>query len=215
MKKVFVAIPCMEDVPIDFVKSLTRLRHVGHTSINFSVGSLIYASRDYLAECAIREKADYIVWFDSDMVFRDDFLIDMIDHLESGKDFVCGLYHRRKPPFSPCIFKTIRMGIIPEEAVTENYDDHPETEPFKIDACGFGGVAMKVSMLEDVLDKQGQMFTPMAGYGEDIAFCIRARKVGYDLWCDPKLEMGHIAKTVATKETFKRWRETEAANGPN
>lgn len=207
--KIFIAIPCMEDLPVDFVRSLTRLQHIGQTSINYSVGSLVYASRQYLTECAVAEEADFILWLDSDMVFNSDLLIDLMKDIESGKDFVSGLYFKRKPPYSPVLYKKIRIGMTSEETQIEDYDDYPEGEMFEIDACGFGAVLMKTEIAKAIIAKEGHTFSPILGYGEDISFCIRAKKLGYKLWCDPRIELGHIAKTVATKETFKAWKERE------
>lgn len=205
--KIFVAIPCMETLPVDFVISLERLKRIGNTTINYSVGSLVYASRDHLASQAIQENADYILWLDSDMVFDSTFLIDAMKHMDEGKDFVSGLYFRRKAPFTPVLYKTIRMGMFPGEGISVEYDDYPENSVFEIDACGFGGVLMKVDMLKDIIDKEHHAFAPILGYGEDISFCIRAKKNGYKLWCDSSLKMGHIAKLVADESTFKAFRK--------
>lgn len=204
--KIFVAIPCMEDMPVDFVKSLTRLERVGQTSINFSVGSLVYASRDYLAQSAVAEKSDYILWLDSDMVFDSDLLIDMMNSIED-RDFLTAVCFRRKAPFSPVIYKKIRMGF-EGEAETEAYDDYPD-EMFEVDACGMAAVLMKTEMAADIIAKDKQLFAPLPGYGEDVSFCIRAKKHGYKLWADPKLNVGHIARMVADKAAFKAWRERE------
>ena len=206
MKKIFIAIPCMEDMPVDFVKSLTQLQKVGQTSINFSVGSLVYASRDYLAQTAIAEKADYILWLDSDMVFGSELLTDMMDYLDqSGNDFVTAVCFRRKPPFNPVIYKKIRMGF-EGESETEGYDDYQTEQPFEIDACGMAAVLMTVEMAAKIIYHEKQLFAPIPGYGEDISFCIRAKKHGYKLWADPRLYVGHIARTVSDRAAFEAWR---------
>ena len=204
--KIFIAIPCMEDLPIDFVTSLTKMRMIGNYTINYSVGSLVYASRQYLAETAVAEGADYILWLDSDMVFSTDFLVDMMNTIKEGKDFVSALYFKRKPPFSPVLYKTIRMGITPEDGISEEYLDYPENQVFEIDACGFGGVLMKIQVVKDIIAREGHTFSPILGYGEDVSFCIRAKRAGYTLWCDSRIKMGHIMKTQATEEIYKRWK---------
>lgn len=203
--KIFIAIPCMEDLPVDFVKSLTRLQTLGQTTINYSVGSLVYASRQFLAETAVKEGADYILWLDSDMTFDSDLLIDLMKDVQEGRDFVSGLYFRRKPPYTPVLYKKIRMGMFANEGITIEYDDYPENEIFEIDACGFGGVLMRTEMVKAIIEKEGHTFSPLLGYGEDISFCIRAKRLGYQLWCDSRIKMGHIAKTVANEETFKAY----------
>lgn len=190
--KVFVAIPCMESVPVDFVKSLMKLKTPDDTSINWSVGSLIYASRDTLAGQAVMEGSDYVLWLDSDMVFDSNLLRKlMIDDV----DFVCCLFFRRKAPYHPVIYKSIGEK-------SEEYLDYPDGM-FEIEACGFGGVLMKTSMLKDIIDKEHNAFAPITGYGEDISFCIRAKRNGYTLWCDSRVKMGHIMKGIADEKLFK------------
>lgn len=203
--KIFIAIPCMEDLPVDFVMSLTKLELVEETTINYSVGSLIYASRDFLAGCAIKAEADYILWLDSDMIFEPTLLKDLLRDIK-GKDFVSGLYFRRKPPFTPVLYETIRLGLTADDAITKNYDNFPQNEVFEIDACGFGACLMKTEVAKKVFEQKGQMFSPINGYGEDISFCIRAKQVGYKLWCDPKPYLGHVAKTVVDKNIFMQLR---------
>lgn len=197
----------MENLPVDFVISLEKMRRIGDTTINYSVGSLVYASRDHLASQAIMTGSDYILWLDSDMVFDSSILVDLMRVIETGKDFVSGLYFRRKAPYTPVMYKTIRMGIVPEDNISEEYEDYPENQVFEIDACGFGGVLMKTSMMKDIIDKEHQAFAPITGYGEDISYCIRAKKHGYKLWCDSRVKMGHIAKLLATEETYKVYRQ--------
>ena len=107
------------------------MQNVGITTVNFLSGSLVYASRDNLAQAAVAEKADYILWLDSDMVFNSDLLVDMMASIKDGdKDFVAAVCFRRRPPYSPAIYKTIRIGF-DGDSVTEHYDDYPD-EPFEV-----------------------------------------------------------------------------------
>lgn len=201
--KVFIAIPCMDSMPVDFVRSLTNLQTKHKISINYSVGSLIYASRDYLAGQAIKSDADYVLWLDSDMVFNENILDELLEH---DKDFVTGAYFRRKPPYTPVLYKKIRMGATTEECITEEFGDFPRKRLFEVDSCGFGACVMKVQVLKDVLEKKGQMFSPITGYGEDISFCIRAKSIGYKIYCDKQPYLGHVAKSLVDRETYARIR---------
>jgi GT2 family glycosyltransferase len=190
---IFVAIPSMETVPVDFVISLDKLKRIGNTSINFSVGSLVYASRDYLSTLAIMTQSDYILWLDSDMVFGRSLLVDLLASID-GKDFVSGLYFRRKPPYNPVLYKTVGEK-------SEEYLDYPDGL-FEIDACGFGAVLMKTEMMKDIIEKEHHAFAPILGYGEDISFCIRAKRCGYQLWCDSRVKLGHITTQIANEALF-------------
>ena len=202
--KTLIAIPCLDQLDVNFVRSLTSLHRVGTTYISFMTNSLVYDARNKLAQQAIDENADFILWFDSDMVFSESLMQDMFRSIE-GRDFVTAVCHRRRPPFSPCIYKTIRMGIAGDN-ISEEYIDYPTDAPFEIDACGFGAVLMRVDMLKTVLHKDNALFNPLSGYGEDISFCIRAKRAGYKLFCDPKVQVGHVARSIVTADTFKAYR---------
>ena len=108
MKKVLIAVPCMDAVPAQFANSLAQLTSYGiedtEISIRFNLGSLIYSSRNQLASIALEDGADYVMWFDSDMVFNPATLLMLLKDIEEGADFVTGVYYRRTAPFSPVIF---------------------------------------------------------------------------------------------------------------
>lgn len=189
----------MDHIDVDFAQSLVQLHPVGETHIEFLPGSLIYVAREQLAAQAITMNADYILWLDSDVTFNPELLADLIAH---DKDFVTGIYFRRRPPFSPTIFSEVRYGETAEEYKAVNYDDYPLDSTFEIDACGFGAVLMKTQVMRDVLDQYGQGFTPMRGFGEDISFCIRAKQCGYKLWCDSSIKLGHVTRSVSNEDTY-------------
>lgn len=212
--KTMVAIPCMDTVQTEFADSLLKLRPKGLMMHCFMPCSLIYKSRNDLGQLAIREKTDYVLWVDSDMVFPSDTLIDLMADLEEGRDIVAATCHMRRPPFRPVFYKKLRMGITPAENEHENWDDYPKDGPFKLEAVGFGCVLMRTSVLETVINKYGDLFAPLPGFGEELSFCIRARGCGYDIWADPRVQVGHKASTIVTKETFEAFRRaTEHAEG--
>jgi GT2 family glycosyltransferase len=75
----------------------------------------------------------------------------------------------------------------------------------KVDGCGFGVVLVKTEVLKKSFDEFRTCFQPIPGFGEDLSFCVRAKKLGYKLFADPNIEIGHIGKTVITKNAFRRY----------
>ena len=212
--KTMVAIPCMDTVQTEFADSLLKMRPKGLMMHCFMPCSLIYKSRNDLGSLAVREKTDYVLWIDSDMVFPSDLLVDLMADLEEGRDIVAGVCHMRRPPFRPVFYKKLRQGITPDENEFEHYDDYPTDAPFKVEAVGFGCVLMRTSVLEAVINKYNELFAPLPGFGEDLSFCIRARACGFDIWVDPKVQVGHKATTIVTKDTFEAFRRaTNHAEG--
>lgn len=204
-KKILIAIPCMDMVSARFAQSLATLKKVGKCTVSFLMGSLIYDSRNKLAGMAVEMEADYILWLDSDMVFRPDTLERMMKILDEHPevDILSGLYFRRGHPFTPVLFSKLEIG---EDGLLDfaDYNDVPD-ELFEIAGCGFGCVLMRTDCLLDIASQEngGVWFTPLANAGEDCAFCIRARKYGYNIYCDPSIDLGHMAYTPVTKAFYK------------
>lgn len=209
MKKILIAVPCMDMVSARFAQSLTTLKKVGQCTVSFLIGSLVYDSRNKLAGLAMQMEADYIMWFDSDMVFRPDTLERMMDVMDKNPDIdiLSGLYVRRGAPFTPVIFSKLEVN----EHGELDWDDvvNIPDEPFEVAGCGFGCVLMKTDCLYEIASKEngGMWFTPIAGAGEDCAFCIRARESGYKIWCDPKIDLGHMAYAPVTREFYDAVKE--------
>lgn len=204
MKKILIAVPCMDMVSARFAQSLTTLKKADHCVVSFLIGSLIYDSRNKLAGYAIQMEADYILWLDSDMVFPPDTLERMLKTMEEHDeiDILCGLYFRRSTPFTPVLFEKLELvdGIV-EFKDAENVPD----ELFEVPGCGFGCVLMKTDCLFDIAGKSGMgnWFTPQANCGEDVAFCLRAREEGYRIFCDPTIDLGHMGYAPVTRGFYE------------
>ena len=208
MRKILIAVPCMDMLPAQFAHSLATLTSYGiedtQISVWFNLGSLIYSSRDQIAKKALLDEADLIMWFDSDMVFNPDTLIRMLKLIDEGNDMVTGIYYRRTPPFSPVAFKTMDLNEDGTAFDWTEFDEIPDGL-FEVGACGFGCVLMKTEIFVAVFAKFGLMFTPIANCGEDIAFCWRARQCGYKIIADPSISLGHVGYTIISKDFFKTY----------
>lgn len=198
--KVFIAIPSMDTLSARFAQCLVNLVNYKRdfdVEVGFHIGSLVYDSRNKLAERAINSDCDYILWLDSDMTFIPDTLDIMVKELEDNNyEILAGMYYRRRPPFTPTLFKELR--IMPTGTVAREFDEIPE-EIFEVAGCGFGCVLMKRNVLWNVLCQHGYMFSPIDNVGEDLSFCWRARMCGHKIYCDPTIALGHEIRTTITK----------------
>lgn len=193
MKKPFrllIAVPNTGLMPADFVKSLMGLtQHLGREGISHHVeivaGTLVYFARNQLACKAINENFTHILFIDSDMVFHETIVEDL---LFCGKDFVCGAFQSRRRPYNSCVF----TGLKPLTRVTEY-----GAEPFRVAGCGMACTLISTEILKEVQTKYGTCFDPATidgvQFGEDLAFCWRAGQVGAEIWCEPTCRIGHIA----------------------
>lgn len=191
----------MDQVPAPFCQSLAQIQKTGECVLAMKSGSLIYTSRNDLATQAIQIDADYVMWFDSDMVFKPDTMVRMLDTMQKNDiDILTGLYFRRVPPYSPVLFDKLEMKG--EVCLWSEFKTIPEGL-FEVGGCGFGCVLMKTDVFFDVQSRFGNMFAPIANTGEDIAFCWRARNCGYKIVCDPSVICGHVGYSVVDDQFFK------------
>lgn len=200
-KKYLIAVPCLDSVPVAFVAALTALKRIGPTKHSFLSNSLVYDARNALAQEAIDTGADRILFIDSDMYFNPDMMERMAQDLDDGADMVSGICFTRRFPTQPCVYKTVDIfngGILTGK--TEVYTDYPRDKVFQIAGCGFGAVMMDTKVLKDITDAHGKPFNPIPGIlGEDLSFCYRARDLGFKIFCDSRIKVGHVGTFIYTE----------------
>lgn len=186
--RLLIAVPTTDYLHVDFVKSLVGLadelerRKIEHT-VALQSGTLVYIARNKLASKAVNDGYTHVLWLDSDMVFSEKIVDDL---LFCGKEMVCGAFVSRRPPYGACVYHSIRKNEI------EKVHDFG-TKPFRVDGCGFACVLMTTELLQAVMLKFGTAFQPTDYYGEDLAFCWRVGQIGREIWCEPTARVGHIA----------------------
>ena len=174
---------------------------VDEVHYSFAQCSLVYTSRKELCRIAMESGSDFVLWLDSDMIFAPTLMEDLMADME-GRDMVTGVYHARKPPFRPILWKTCRKTT-PGGGEVEHYDDYPTDGLFEVEACGFGAVLMRTDVIRTVAEMFYETFGPMPGFGEDLSFCIRARAAGVKIWADPKIQLGHCGQMTVNQDTFR------------
>lgn len=199
--RTMVAVPAQDQVAVQFAESLATLQIEGEGKVAFFVGSLVYESRNSLVKKALAMDADYILWIDSDMVFEPDLQKRLLaDIKETGADMVTALCFRRRPPFTPCLFK--KAGVKDGVGYHEEYPDYPKDSLFEIEGCGFGAVMMKTDLLLDIAAQSGNWFEPFGQFGEDIAFCVRMRQAGGRIFADSRVKVGHVGHMIVTESMY-------------
>ena len=202
--KLLIAIPTRGQMPFLFVKSLTDLIHkLDEDDIDYEIAfqnsTLVYIGRDKLAEKAINGGFSHVLWLDDDMVFTENLLDDL---MFCGKPFVTGIAHGRRPPHFSCVFKEVLPKV---ERWT--FEEYP-LEPFKIAACGFACVFIETRIIETIWKKYGTCFFPTRELGEDIAFCFKAVREGFEIWAEPTVKLGHIGEMVIYPEYEQKYADS-------
>lgn len=202
--KLLIAIPCMDTVPVDFMKSLLRLtQKLTADGVDYEVaiesGTLVYMARDRLAGKAVNQKFSNVLWLDSDMVFEPEIVEDL---QFCGKDFVTGIAHGRRKPFTSCLFKNIDLNHLE----LWQLKDYP-AEAFEVAGCGMACCLISTEVIKQVMINYGTAFNPIMQYGEDISFCKRAHDLGFKIYAEPTVRLGHIAHIAIYPDDTPRYQD--------
>lgn len=199
--KLLIGLPSYDYMHAEFVKCLTKLlQRLTSAGINYDLdittGTLVYNARDKIASRAINQNYTHVLWLDADMIFKPTILEDLQD---CGKDFVSGVAHSRRPPFVSCLFRNIT-----DLNHLQRFEAYP-AEPFRVAGCGFACVLIKTEILEAVKLRYKTCFFPELHWGEDLAFCRRAAALGFEIWADPCVRLGHIGHEPVWPEDYERY----------
>lgn len=210
--KTLIAVPCFDMVNEGFASSMLELIKPGETVYSSVKNTLIYQARNRIAANAVKEGFDRVMWFDSDITFPEDTMIQLMrDMEETGADIVSGLYFLRKPGTKPVVFDNLVWNLNRETHIVESgatyYEDYPKDALFECAGIGFGCVMTTVDVLNRVGEKYGTPFTPLVGLGEDLSFCWRAAQCGAKIMCDSRIKCGHIGQVEFNEEWFLNERE--------
>lgn len=202
--KLLIAIPTNDYMHYQFVECLTKLvKKLDEDGIDYDIAyqgaTLVYVGRDKLANKAMNECYTHMLWLDSDMIFTEDLLDDL---MYSGKPFVTGIAHSRRAPHVSCIFKEIWPKVDRWEGC-----EYP-IQAFRIGGCGFACVLIETEIVRNVYNKNGTAFFPMRELGEDLAFCKRATDMGYEIWAEPSVKLGHIGHITIYPEYEELYRSS-------
>lgn len=173
-----------------------------HLALTTSEGGQVHINRNVIFKEAYKLKVPYLLFIDTDMMW----LPEHIDKLvRFDKDVVGGLCTTRRRPQKPCVYENDGNGRARPITTV------PDT-PFRCWAIGTGFLLLRREVIARVWDlkaRDGYPFDPMphglpyakaniesAYLGEDISFCARLRKQGFEIWCHPDVRPGHVGEIV-------------------
>lgn len=204
MDKILIGVPCMETLPVDFVNCELKLRKPIGTEIMHLSLSVPDVAREKIAQYAIANKFSHVMFIDSDMVFQADVMTKLLDY---DLDIVSGLAFQRKPPYSPCLYEMLRFAETDAERV--KILTHYKRGLTEVEGCGMFGCLIKTSVFEEIYKTERYIFSPYPGYGEDLTFCLRARKAGFKIYADTSIQFGHLGKVICTEDSWRQWNGVE------
>lgn len=201
--KITIAVPTNRGINAKTMQCLLELVARGGYDFHIIVpseGYTIAENRNYTAVQACRNKSDYLLMIDDDMVFPPDTL----DKLLSNKKDICGVaYHSRG--------STDQIKIVPEGIMSIAEVDKgkyinlkTETDPkykdtFECYATGTGIILIKCQIFYKIPQPWFEFTYHDNGNckeGEDWNFCFKAKDAGFKIWTDPKIIIGHLGDVI-------------------
>ena len=166
-----------------------------------------HIAREVLADEALKLGADYLYMIDDDMLMPIDVFERLLAH---DVDIVAPLAFMRKPPHHPVIY-TVREGWdnAARQAYFQNFSvkTYPKDRLIECDAVGFGAVLIKTAVLRAI---EKPWFATWSRVGEDIGFCHKAKKVGFKVYCDTSIKLGHLGDPIVVDEDcYERTNQTD------
>jgi GT2 family glycosyltransferase len=159
--------------------------------------------RDIGTRSFLESGADYIIWFDADQVYPPDTILRLAEYLDCGLKIVAGLTPSKAG--HPLAFR-----FISNDEFERDDSILPGKGLIEIDGCGMGGVAIAREVFEafgppwfERRDSEDHT----QSLNEDIAFFLRAKRAGFQLYIDTDLTFEHIVSFPLSFNTPKIFRE--------
>jgi hypothetical protein len=187
-RSILVSTPIGMDYKIDSrlkeILSLWEYR-IERVEIHHPVSSAPEIGRDMTVQYAKYKipKPTYLMFLDADVLPRKTTLERL---MKLDKDIVMGVY-----PMSQN--GNLKWSVSKEEPFSGTEDDDLPRNPFKIYAGGFGVTLVKYEVFEAMEWPYWKKVLVPGGMemSDDIYFCDKAHKAGFDIWCDPLVKCDH------------------------
>lgn len=184
-----------------FYAGLACMERPENVAIVFARSAVISENRNYITEQALQMKADWVLYLDDDHILRSDTLLRL---LAADKDVISAHYTRRQEPFNPVLMST----ELPDRRFMWKLLAPTEQGVISVAAAGAGCLLVKRRVLEALTPPYwtlGQI-NPTS-WGDDLDFCSRVRRAGFEIHCDLDTPIGHIMNCIVwpTREDKGGW----------
>lgn len=177
-------------------------------SVSGAMGPSITDNRNRLCRRFLSLKeTKWLLLVDTDIVFAPEQIYKLLDH---RAPIVTGLYFGR-PGDNQQLMPLWYERTAEDDDFNVRIVKHVAPELQKIEACGMGFCLVRRDVLEafpegddwrwfsrDVYQSQGKRIH----VSEDLSFCLRARKLGFEVYGDGTLTLAHIKATALTLDKF-------------
>jgi SAM-dependent methyltransferase len=196
---IFIGMPCYGTVAPEVLEDFARFTfNCGRRmpEYDFKLGirtkSEQFRARNVIVDGAVETNADYLLMLDDDMIIdinRNqgpagagyDFLPRLLAH---DKDIIGALYYQRAGECRPVLMKEVGSGgyrFLRDDEITGGLQ--------QVDVAGGGCLLVKMRVFDKV---KPPYFEPEFKFGTDIQLCRKAKDLGFEIWADTSIELGHV-----------------------
>lgn len=198
--KILALMPTQKIMEIPAVQSLTAFqadvyRRKDALHIAFVNGFNPVLARTKLFEYAVKEEADWVIWLDSDHIYKAKDMYALIEKCDDqGLPMLSATYYVRTTDKITAHGKYLESGAFQKFSKSELNGSLVEA-----DVIGFGFVVMRHSFMKTLYDKYKDDLFRMdatANSTEDVYFCRKAKEAGHKILFDPSIVVGHLTTVV-------------------
>jgi len=217
-----------------FITDAVSCRHIvqrGAASLMKS-SPRIAEARNQLVDEFLRTRGEWLLMVDSDMEWPNDALCKLLDAAYEGerkkpKRYVIGALAFAGRPYTGPMYPTIYTVARDQQ---ENIEvgkvlDYPKDALVKCDATGGAFLLVHRQVFVRMAQPHPAGFATMPNgspnsyiwfiegvnggtqFGEDIAFCLRARALGFDVWVDTRVKTRHEKSAYLDEPMYLAYRE--------
>jgi len=176
-----IAVPMTATSPSLFAACFRGLQLPQNTLIVQNMGSSIIDQRNKLA---VQIKGKWTLWIDSDMAFEPHSLEQLLKAWRAGAKIVGGLCYRKDAPFTPT------THFLNPDGKSYGHYDVTNNGVVEVDATGLAFLLVD----NEVFEKMPRPWFESSQFSEDITFCRKAKELGYSIWVDTDLKIGHLTQ---------------------
>ena len=219
-KSIIVCIPG-RNCSLNFMKSMLQLTFdMVQNGMSFQL-STDYSSMVNFARCKVlganvlkgpdqkpwqgNLNYDYQLWIDSDIVFDSQRfwqLCDLAVPAEGEENTIAAGWYATEDGVTTSVAHWLDEEDFRKNGGVMNHETvesiSKRRKPFTVDYTGFGWVMIKNGVFENL---EYPWFAPKMQVfesgkvqdmcGEDVSFCLDAKEQGHEIWCDPRIRVGH------------------------
>lgn len=187
--KILIAVPTFAHVEPEVFKAIYNLKTEHELHFDFVRGYDCAIARNEIGKIAEAGSYDYVLMVDSDTIVPEDAIDTMLD---PPADIVLGVCPRKNT-------KNGKTAIVKlnSDAYHDNYfySDLPE-ERTRVKGGGFACALVKTSVFTQLDYPWFQYVTneDWSTLSEDFYFCQQAGMYGVDIYVEPRVKCGHLAR---------------------